>query len=163
MVDPSTATFQGTPPGAADLTDADGDTLSDMAEQRGWEVNITLTNGKVVSRRVTSDPDSADTDGDGILDADEQAYGTDPRSVDTDGDELTDYQELVEVYSDPAAQDSDGDSLMDGLELDFFKTSPLLKDTDGDQFTDDADSSASTVTRCSPTCPTCRSSSATPG
>ena len=33
VVDPSTAVFQGSPPTAGDLADADGDTLSDTAEQ----------------------------------------------------------------------------------------------------------------------------------
>ena len=137
VVDPSTAVFQGSPPTAGDLADADGDTLSDTAEQRGWGISVTLASGDEAARRVTSDPGRADTDGDKMTDAEERAYGTDPRSADTDGDQLTDYQELVEVYSNPVKQDSDGDSLNDGLELNFFKTSPNLKDTDGDQFTDD--------------------------
>jgi murein DD-endopeptidase MepM/ murein hydrolase activator NlpD len=137
VITPSSASFQGAPAVASDLQDADNDLLSDMTEQRGWSVAITLGNGDVSRRQVTSDPRSADTDGDKVPDADEQAYGVDPRSADTDGDQLTDHQELTEVYSNPTRQDSDGDTLADGLELNLFKTSPLLKDTDGDQFTDD--------------------------
>jgi hypothetical protein len=137
IVDPSSAVFQGTPPGLADMTDSDEDTLSDNAEQRGWDVFIVLSDGHEISRHATSDPNSFDTDDDGIPDNDEKAFGTDPRSADTDGDLLTDYQELNEIYSEPLKQDSDGDGLADGLEFDFFKTSPIIADTDGDQFRDD--------------------------
>ncbi len=137
IVDPTSAVFQGTPPSQDDLTDADNDNISDNTEQRGWVVFIQLSNGHEISRHVSSNPHNSDTDGDGVLDRDEKAFGTDPRSTDTDGDSLTDYQELNEIYSDPLKQDSDGDSLADGLEFNFLKTSPIIVDTDGDQFSDD--------------------------
>ncbi|MCC6456060.1 MAG: hypothetical protein IT328_13990 [Caldilineaceae bacterium] len=135
LVDPTSAPFVGTPAGVT-LIDTDGDGLSDNAEQYGWPIYIYRTDGTIETRHVTSDPTTNDTDGDGILDADERAYGADPRLPDSDGDQLTDYQELNEVYSDPARQDSDGDLFADGLEYNFFKTSPLFADTDGDQLTD---------------------------
>lgn len=136
VIDPSRAIFQGTPPRERDLVDLDGDSLSDNTEMRGWLVYVTLGDQQQVSYHVTSDPGSADTDGDGIPDDEEAAFGSNPRSPDTDKDMLTDYQELNEIYSDPANQDTDGDGLGDGLELKHFETSPIVADTDGDQFTD---------------------------
>jgi hypothetical protein len=147
--DPSSTTFAGIAPLASDLVDSDGDGLTDAAEQRGWTIAITRTNGDIVVRTVTSDPgdpreplDSVrnaaarDTDADGIGDLDELHYGIDPRNPDADGDTLSDFRELNWIYSDPATQDSDGDGMDDGLEFGFFKTSPLILDTDGDQLDD---------------------------
>ena len=139
LVDPSSATFVGTPPYEDQLVDRDGDGLSDNVEQQGWDIVVVLNNGEKSPRHVTSDPYRTDTDGDGVPDGDEKAYGTDPRSADTDGDQLTDYQELNDIYSDPTMQDTDGDTLMDGLEFNFFKTSPVIADTDGDQFRDNVE------------------------
>lgn len=145
---PYQVTFLGTGSSGVPV-DSDGDGLSDAAEQFGWEVVVRLANGTTTTRRVTSDPGdpslpashatnvaARDTDGDGIPDADEKAYGTDPRSADTDGDQLTDFLELNHYYSDPTVQDSDGDGLTDGLEANFFGTSPILVDTDGDGLDD---------------------------
>src|SRR5690606_22578545 len=42
-----------------------------------------------------------DTDGDGLLDTEEQELGTDPERADTDGDGLTDGEEVLGV-DDPA-------------------------------------------------------------
>ncbi len=133
---PSAVSFVGTAPNGVDLADADNDGVSDNSELRGWSVTVLLDTGAGVTRHVTSDPFSADTDMDGITDVEEKSFGTDPRAADSDADELTDYQELVEIYSNPLRQDTDSDGLMDGLEFNFFKTSPTLVDTDGDQIED---------------------------
>jgi hypothetical protein len=105
-----------------------------------------------VSRIVTSNPDLADTDGDGLTDLEEFYARTDPRRPDTDGDGLTDRDELVRWKTNPRSVDTDGDargpdkllnpdpSLFDGAELDLdadgdpalTATSPLRGDTDGD-------------------------------
>jgi hypothetical protein len=135
-VDPSRASFPGTPASGAGLTDSDHDGLTDNEEQRGWTATFKLIDGKVVTRGVTSDPLNPDTDGDGLPDAEERTLGLDPRSADTDGDQLTDNQEFNEIFSDPTNQDSDGDGLDDGLEFNFFRTSPTQADTDGDQLLD---------------------------
>jgi len=132
---PFQTTFFGTGP-VGSGNDADDDGLSDAAEQAGWTVTVRLANGETTRKQVTSDPNVADTDGDGLSDADERAYLTNPRAGDTDGDQLSDYWELNYVYSDPTNQDGDGDGLMDGLEWWFFRTSPNLADTDGDQIDD---------------------------
>jgi hypothetical protein len=136
LVDPTSTTFAGTPPGGSGIVDTDGDFLSDNEELRGWEVTTLNQTNQGTSRQVTSDPYIADTDGDGLLDGTEKALVIDPRDADTDNDELSDYQEFNETFSDPTRQDTDGDSLYDGLEFNFFKTSPLFDDTDGDQLDD---------------------------
>jgi hypothetical protein len=135
-VDPSRASFRGTPPAPGEFVDTDGDGLADHEELRGWTVTIRLTNGTEIRRTVTSHPLFPDTDGDGLDDRLEAALRTDPRDADSDDDQLSDYQEYNEIYSDPTNQDTDRDGLDDGLEFHFFKTSPVLSDTDGDQLLD---------------------------
>jgi hypothetical protein len=137
--DPSRADFAGSGPSGADRTDTDGDGLTDDQEQTGWDVQVTLVNGRVITRGVTSDPYNPDTDGDGLPDAQEANLRLDPRDADTDDDQLTDAQEFNEVYSDPTNQDTDGDGLDDNIEFGFFKTSPNQPDTDGDQLPDGAE------------------------
>lgn len=141
--EPNRATFTGTGPDSDDLTDADGDGLSDAEEERGWEVSVVLADGSTESHWVTSDPTNADTDGDGVDDAGEKAARSDPRDGDTDDDDLADFQELNFFYSDPVQQDTDEDGLIDGLEVNFYRTSPLTEDTDGDQLLDEDEISRS--------------------
>jgi len=109
---------------------------------------------------VSSDPDKADTDGDGLDDYQEFLNKTDPRKVDTDGDGLSDEEELNRWHTSPVSVDSDGDSrgpdkdlspnskLFDAAELKIDlkgdpthtpgvdATSPVLADTDGDGWSD---------------------------
>jgi len=139
LVDPSRATFIGSPPAPGDLTDSDGDGLLDGDEQRGWQVNVKLLNGLSSARWVTSNPLADDSDGDGLLDYDEFKLGLDPRNTDTDRDQLTDYSEYNEIYSDPTNVDSDGDTLDDSLELYFYHSSVTDPDTDGDQLPDNVE------------------------
>ena len=56
VIDPSQASFQGTPPNEARFRDTDGDGLTDNEEQRGWVVSVTKVDGTVMTRQVTSDP-----------------------------------------------------------------------------------------------------------
>ena len=84
-----------------------------------------------------------DSDFDGVPDADEiDIYHTDPNKADTDGDGYSDFQELNAGYSplNPTVikledNDADGDGLSDREELNFH-TSLVDKDTDGDGFSD---------------------------
>lgn len=159
-VDPTSASFGGTPPGN-DRADTDCDGVSDNEEAVGYSITVVRASGQEIGRDVTSDPgrpglncenpsaeddrngdgrpDSADTDRDGLTDDVEKNLATDPRDADTDDDALTDDVEFNEIFSEPLVQDTDEDSLTDGLELTFFSTSALLDDTDGDQIADDTE------------------------
>jgi hypothetical protein len=84
--------------------------------------------------------DAVDTDGDGLLDADElNVYGTDPALPDTDGDGLQDGTEVALAAEgechDPLNPDSDFDGLLDGEET-LLGTDPCAVDTDGDGLDD---------------------------
>jgi outer membrane protein OmpA-like peptidoglycan-associated protein len=78
-----------------------------------------------------------DSDGDGLLDAQEANIGTDPFNPDTDGDGLTDGQEVNGIDRDgrtiktnPLEPDTDMDALKDGAEVLTYRTDPLDRDTD---------------------------------
>jgi hypothetical protein len=135
--------------------DTDGDRFSDGDEELGWDIVIdelgygSLATGALLNHRhVTSDPNLADTDGDGVSDYEEYLSRTDPRTADTDGDGLTDFEELYTWSTNPNSVDTDGDArgpgqdvtpnpaMFDGTELALYRTSPTLDDTDGDGRTD---------------------------
>ncbi len=137
--------------------DLDGDGLTNGEEQAGWDIVIdehgygTAALGSLLTiRHVTSNPQLADSDGDGLSDAEEWAIGCDPKSADTDGDLLDDEIEWNTWFTSTNSVDTDGDSrgpagnlapnvsLFDGYELDPStpRTSPTLDDTDGDGRTD---------------------------
>lgn len=134
--DPTSATFPGTPPSGGELKDSDHDGLADSDEIAGYRVTVHLASGATTDRLVTSDPNKADTDGDGLNDYIEKGLGTDPRNRDTDADGLDDAAEANEIFSDPTVVDSDGDGLPDGQEVNFYRISPVLADTDSDQIPD---------------------------
>ena len=141
IVDPTSATFPGTPPSPGDYVNSDandggGDTLWDHEETRGWQIIIKFADGNTQVRQVTSSPFATDTDGDKLKDHEERALSTDPRDRDTDDDGIEDEAEFNVYYTDPTNQDGDGDGLYDGLEVSTFFTSPLFDDTDGDQLKD---------------------------
>jgi outer membrane protein OmpA-like peptidoglycan-associated protein len=94
-----------------------------------------LTNG--YEKTVGTDPNKADTDGDGLTDYEEIVkYHTDPLKPDTDGDGLTDGEEVMKYHTDPLKADTDGDGLNDGQEVNTYHTDPLKADTDGDGLND---------------------------
>jgi hypothetical protein len=140
-IDPTAAPFLGTAPSGDSLVDTDGDRLYDHEETTSREVVVRLATGEVRRVQVTSDPQKADTDGDGLDDFVEKGLAIDPRDADTDDDGLTDAEEFNEIFSDPAIQDTDGDTLADGLEVTFYNSSAILADTDGDQLPDGVETS----------------------
>ena len=125
--------------------DADGDGLPNDVETTGWTVSVDETGGGVFTETtVTSDPNDADSDDDGLCDTLERQLRTHPGTRDTDGDGLTDFDELRIWGSSPINVDSDGDAegntaFFDGAELERYGTSPTLADTDGDGRSDFAE------------------------
>jgi hypothetical protein len=112
---PATSAVVTVPPPALDLDvgltclDSDSDGLSNEHE-------VAL---------LGTDPSSADTDGNGTTDDDEDA----------DGDTLINSLEVNQLNTNPLSADSDGDAAADGDEV-AQGTSPLVADTDGDGFKD---------------------------
>ena len=72
-------------------------------------------------------PTKLDSDGDGLPDSEEVAYGTYHLDADTDGDGLNDGDEVINYGTDPLVADTDGDGLNDGDEVDNG-TNPLQKE-----------------------------------
>jgi uncharacterized protein (DUF1800 family) len=92
-----------------------------------WEMKYALEPGSAVLA-------AADTDGDGLSNAEEFAHGSDPRKADTDGDGLRDNEELP---ANVTRVDSDGDGLSDWDEVHgALPTNPSRADTDGDGLSD---------------------------
>lgn len=149
--------------------DSDGDGLADgveagvqvrLRDTDGWRDHLTFpTGGKVplaLPGGTLTDAWSADSDGDGLLDGEEDLDSDgvldegepDPLSHDTDGDGLRDGLErggwggrTIDAGNGTSALDvdSDGDGLADGAEdvdrdgvLDFGETDPVRYDSDGD-------------------------------
>ena len=111
----------------ADGYDGDQDGLADT-----WEYENQLD---------FTDPDdaAADTDNDGLSNLQEYAAKTDPNNADTDGDGLTDGVEVNDDNTEVLVSDTDGDGILDGWEvqngLDPRQSNSGL-DTDGDGFGD---------------------------
>ncbi|MFP3896131.1 MAG: protein kinase domain-containing protein [Anaerolineales bacterium] len=85
----------------------------------------------------------ADSDGDGLTNAEELQWGTDPNNRDTDGDTLLDGEEVA-MGTSPTSKDTDGDGIQDNVdeapgELPTF--TPTLTETPGP-----TDTPASTAT-----------------
>ena len=115
-----------------DLTDTDGDGLSDVYEKYYYE----------------TDPLNPDTDGDGLPDGYEVlTLGTDPTKTDTDDNSISDANEdfdedglsnfeEYQLGTDPLNKDTDNDGLSDYDEINTYNTDPLEYDTDGDIVSD---------------------------
>ncbi len=114
------------------FTDTDGDGVGDVFERMERTIVIVSTHGiaGIQMLNVTSDPNVADTDGDGVDDGDEYYNKTDPRSPDTDLDGVTDMEERA-LGTNLTHYDSDLDGLEDGIEM-TFESDPLVADTDVD-------------------------------
>ena len=131
-VDPST------PHSTANQADSDGvlDYLDPDADDDGILDGTEDADHDGVLDAGETDPWSADTDGDGLDDADELAAGTNPRVTDTDGDGLLDGAEVHTHGTNPLATDTDGDTLSDAREVNSTGTDPLEPDSDFDGLDD---------------------------
>ncbi|MGH1364534.1 MAG: OmpA family protein [Calditrichia bacterium] len=94
-----------------------------------------LTNSE--EKKLGTDPQVADTDGDGLLDGEEfNTYKTDPLNPDSDSDGLSDSEEVKTHKTNPNSADSDDDTLGDKDEVMTHGTDPNKADTDGDGLSD---------------------------
>jgi hypothetical protein len=89
----------------------------------------------------TDDPNTVDTDGDGISDADEILLQTDPNETDSDSDGIDDQTEIgADIHQ---AVDSDGDGFINALDSDDDNDGVFTADedrnNDGDFYNDDQD------------------------
>jgi outer membrane protein OmpA-like peptidoglycan-associated protein len=130
-------------PGPPPVEDGDLDGLSDEQERRlGTDPQNPDTDGDKLSdgdevKKYHTNPLRADSDGDGLTDGEEVLrYQTDPTQSDTDHDGLSDGDEITRDLTDPLRADTDGDGLSDGEELTSFHTDPLKIDSDGDGLAD---------------------------
>jgi len=78
-----------------------------------------------------------DTDADGLTAAEERFYGTDPETADSDGDGFNDGEEVRAGFDPlgPGKLDSDNDGFPDPDEREFG-SDPFNPDTDGDGYSD---------------------------
>ena len=112
--------------------DTDGDGTPDAYEYlvSGSNPQIADSDGDGLndSREISlgTNPLNPDTDGDGISDSEEVALGTDPTNADTDGDGLFDDEE-IELGTDPCDSDTDHDGIPDGEEI-VHETNPRDSD-----------------------------------
>jgi hypothetical protein len=74
-----------------------------------------------------------DDDLDGLTNEQENTYSTDPNNADSDGDGLLDGEEVYQYETQPNNEDSDGDGLWDGEDI---LCDALQSDSDGDGIDD---------------------------
>lgn len=142
--------------------DTDGDFMLDAVELEGYNLTLQLVPAtcfsdeppRVQQIHVTSNIYESDSDFDGIEDPDEGLWGGNPQSKDTDGDGLDDRRER-DLNNDQSrvaiigslkltSVDSDNDCIRDGDEVNgtdvpgigVKQTDPGAKDTDHDGFLD---------------------------
>ncbi len=106
-----------------DKKDTDGDGLTDFAEvyETSTDPIYADSDGDGIN-----DADD-DTDGDGLSNAEEIQLGTKAVIADSDADGLNDYDEVKVYGSNPLVYDTDGDIVSDGREVELG-TNPLVKE-----------------------------------
>ena len=105
--------------------DSDNDGLADLFEDRFFGNN----NGLVDASDLTAQTGDGNADSDSLLNSEEETAGTNPNLADTDGDGLDDDVEL-----DGSNNPFEGGFFTDGLPGD--STDPLVADSDGDSLSD---------------------------
>ncbi|MFC7337759.1 hypothetical protein ACFQY0_11265 [Haloferula chungangensis] len=123
--------FLGTTLGAqtrADKLDTDDDGYDDLVEDRAAQIALNESAQWLGVMSTGTDPLNPDTDGDGLLDGDE--------NPDLDGGYPG--PGLLPTNSNPHLADSDADGMPDGSEIDNG-TNHALADTDGDGYLDPAE------------------------
>jgi len=118
---------------ALGVDDPGGDPDGDGVDNVGEYLNGTDPTGP--DALYGGSPGKPDGDGDGVVNAVEEALGLDPGDPDTDGDGVPDGTEMYSLRSSPFDGDTDRDTLPDGEE---YRTgsSSVMVDTDGDGLDD---------------------------
>ncbi|HUQ08752.1 MAG TPA: hypothetical protein VM146_00455 [Steroidobacteraceae bacterium] len=104
--------------------DNDADTIP-----RWWEQRYGLSDSNVGDAAL--DPDT-----DGLNNVAEYANHTDPQVADTDGDGLGDFAEAITYLTNPTRADTDGDGLSDAAEINTHHSNPRDTDSDDDGYSD---------------------------
>ena len=129
------------------VIDSDGDGFPDDYEQEH--------SGSITGLNREDDLENGGV-GDGLTNWEEYQLGTDPNEADSDGDGLDDGPEVAGAGSrpptDPTNDDTDGDGIKDGAESNTGTwageantgTNPTLADTDGDGLADGAENNSGT-------------------
>lgn len=102
------------------MMDADSDGMPQY-----WEEEQSLSDSDATDA-------AKDQDHDGLTALQEYPLGTDPNNADTDGDGLTEGSEANTWHTNALVADTDADAVSDGDETTLYNTNPLLQDTDGD-------------------------------
>ena len=132
-----------------------------MTRQMPMAIPMTINSQTVEEFENRSNPNLADTDGDGLSDRDEvKIHGTDPTLVDSDGDGLGDADEINTLGTNPIAKDTDGDGISDYTDTAPNYNFQYFADSDGDGISDSTDSDPNTSRGFAPTI---SSSSGNPG
>ncbi|MCU0798171.1 MAG: hypothetical protein MUC62_00670 [Candidatus Thermoplasmatota archaeon] len=114
-------------------TDTDGEGLTDVLEETGWNVTVSLKHASI-SYHINSSINLVDTDMDGLDDLEEFELGSDPRNIDSDMDSVPDPTE-AQTGTNLTSWDTDGDGLGDGQE-ETFNSDPFRTDSDGEGLSD---------------------------
>ncbi len=134
-----------------DGTVVEGKNITHIYRQSGtYTVKLTVVDDEGASTSVISLVSvGVDSDVDSLTDELERRMGTDPDRWDSDGDYIGDYWEIYTYGTDPSSRDSDHDGLDDWFEISYmgYKNdtdndgikNPLDWDSDGDMIPDGAE------------------------